>query len=1022
MKARTTRLGIFALAATGLAACSSGDGAGPGAPSCPLPGAAALQVAEIVPASGAQGVSTHATVSIRFNTCLEPASVSAATVALTATGLPVTAARRYDPATATLTIVPSGPLAPTTPHAVYLTALRGLRGEALASPFLSTFRTRALPESVPPTTAASPPGGRYAAPQAVTLACSDEAGGSGCAATYYTLDGSPPTPASPRYTVPIPIAADATLRFLSVDGDGNVETPRAEVYVFDTTPPAVASRDPDAGATGVARSARVRVVFSEPMAPSSLAAANVTMAPFSQPGFAYDDATRTLTLTPHWLLDCGGTYTVTLGTGVRDVAGNGLAAPVSWSFTVREDCDEPATTASVADGVYTAPQAVTLSCADAGSGCARIVYTTDGSVPSSSPPHGAVVAGAAAGPIAIGEGDTVLRFFAEDVAGNREPVREERYSVSSRGFTWVSGGTELARGAGKAPATFTRLPIAGRTYAFFRDPANGRLYRAAERGVAFTDDGVSWSVTALRDPRGVGLRVTAVYAAGSRVLAGTLEGLFVSEDGGATFVYLDESADPPAVNDIDGMGADVYVATSAGLRISHDAGRQWSVVPHWIVSDVDVERETGGVFLASTIGLLHGPPGLSFRINEVANTAGMASNDLRSIAVTPGRVYAGTPAGLVVFTRDGFGNVTFTAQTRTTASGLGDAYVSEVAAGGGKVFAVTGPPWYTGSARSFCVSSDSGTTFTPRSFVYGDDGAIASAVHVEGANVYVGYSPGWYLSADGGDTFEPKELPSGGARVVAGGGKLFAAVPSSTGTGGIAVSSDGFRTFAVRGVRDGLARDQVEDLAFADGTLYAATSSGLGVSTDGGATFANRTTADGLFVSSIECVAAQPGAVWAATTSTLDVSRDGGASFARAIPAGGLPLPKAAAASGQAVYLATSSDLRASSDGGATFATRGPAEGLAATQLLDVALAADGTAYVATSTGAFLSTDGGATFTPVPGIAATDYVEAIDVTDGALYVSVAGKGLGISTDGGATFAWRSAAQGVERASDVLYVP
>src|SRR5512145_484182 len=96
---------------------------------------------------------------------------------------------------------------------------------------------------MPPTTAASPPGGRSNTPPSVSLTCTDDPGGTGCAATYYTVNGATPTVASTRYTVPIAIAADTTLRFFSTDGQGNAETPRQEVYVIDTVLSTVTATD-----------------------------------------------------------------------------------------------------------------------------------------------------------------------------------------------------------------------------------------------------------------------------------------------------------------------------------------------------------------------------------------------------------------------------------------------------------------------------------------------------------------------------------------------------------------------------------------------------------------------------------------------------------------------------------------------------------------------------------------------------------------------------------------------------------
>jgi fibronectin type 3 domain-containing protein len=98
-------------------------------------------------------------------------------------------------------------------------------------------------DTAPPTTTASPAGGRYTATQSVTLTCSDGTG-SGCNKIYYTTDGTTPTTSSTVYTGPISISTDTTLKFFAVDNAGNAGTIKTEAYVItainavDTTPPA----------------------------------------------------------------------------------------------------------------------------------------------------------------------------------------------------------------------------------------------------------------------------------------------------------------------------------------------------------------------------------------------------------------------------------------------------------------------------------------------------------------------------------------------------------------------------------------------------------------------------------------------------------------------------------------------------------------------------------------------------------------------------------------------------------------
>ncbi|MCP5144570.1 MAG: chitobiase/beta-hexosaminidase C-terminal domain-containing protein [Gammaproteobacteria bacterium] len=92
--------------------------------------------------------------------------------------------------------------------------------------FSSTAFSLNVVDARPPITVATLPDGSYSTTQQVRLICFDGAAqtGSGCAATYYTLDGSPPTPGSSVFSAPINIVADTVLKFYSIDHAGNAET------------------------------------------------------------------------------------------------------------------------------------------------------------------------------------------------------------------------------------------------------------------------------------------------------------------------------------------------------------------------------------------------------------------------------------------------------------------------------------------------------------------------------------------------------------------------------------------------------------------------------------------------------------------------------------------------------------------------------------------------------------------------------------------------------------------------------
>jgi len=102
----------------------------------------------------------------------------------------------------------------------------------------------------------------------------------------------------------------------------------------DNTPPTVTSTAPTSGATGVAVSSAVTATFSETMDFSTISTDTFTLSG-STPVTGtvnYDSVTRTATFTPSATLDGSTFYTATITTGVKDMAGNPLAAPYSWSF------------------------------------------------------------------------------------------------------------------------------------------------------------------------------------------------------------------------------------------------------------------------------------------------------------------------------------------------------------------------------------------------------------------------------------------------------------------------------------------------------------------------------------------------------------------------------------------------------------------------------------------------------------------------------------------------------------------
>ena len=138
---------------------------------------------------------------------------------------------------------------------------------------------------------------------------------------------------STNYTATITTAAQDTLG-----------TPLASNYTWtfttgtapDITPPTVVSTSPASSATSVAVNAAISATFSEALGTSSVTPSTFTLSTGSSAvagAVSYSGSTATFTPTPASTLAYATTYTATVTNGVKDLAGNAMAANYTWTFT-----------------------------------------------------------------------------------------------------------------------------------------------------------------------------------------------------------------------------------------------------------------------------------------------------------------------------------------------------------------------------------------------------------------------------------------------------------------------------------------------------------------------------------------------------------------------------------------------------------------------------------------------------------------------------------------------------------------
>lgn len=119
-------------------------------------------------------------------------------------------------------------------------------------------------------------------------------------------------------------------------GTGDTGGGSNTVTTTDTTPPTVATVTPAGAGAGIEPGTTVSFSLSEPIDPTSIDTTRFTLTgPYGAIAASLAVTASGATLTPQQPLPTNATITATVAASVRDLAGNALGSPYTWTFVTR---------------------------------------------------------------------------------------------------------------------------------------------------------------------------------------------------------------------------------------------------------------------------------------------------------------------------------------------------------------------------------------------------------------------------------------------------------------------------------------------------------------------------------------------------------------------------------------------------------------------------------------------------------------------------------------------------------------
>jgi len=289
-----------------------------------------------------------------------------------------------------------------------------------------------LPDKTAPVTFINPIAGTYTTPKTISLTCNDNSS-SGCQSTYYTLDGTEPTVDSAQYTTPIVISQTSTIKYYSIDTNGNVED--VETKQFDINlnnrPTSDAGADIDA-------EIGVQVQLDGNQSRDDDAGDVITFLwnMVSKPADSAASLDDTTLASPAFTPDKSGSYVFSLFVNDGLLDSDFDTVVVNIPVISEIDQNDPVTFINPTPGNYSNPQNISLTCFDnGGTGCDATYYTINGDTPTSSSTRYTQ-------PFVV-NATTTVNYYSVDKQGNEADVESKIFEININNNPVAKAGSDI---------------------------------------------------------------------------------------------------------------------------------------------------------------------------------------------------------------------------------------------------------------------------------------------------------------------------------------------------------------------------------------------------------------------------------------------------------------------------------------------------------------------------------------------------------------------------------------------------